>query len=64
MLNLLFNKEILPDAQPKPPLAQLQAISSFPVPDCLGEEANPHLDTISFQAIVGSNKVTSEHLFL
>jgi len=31
MLNNLFCKEVFPDIQPKPPLAQLKAISPCPV---------------------------------
>ncbi|KAK4818988.1 hypothetical protein QYF61_022819 [Mycteria americana] len=44
-----FNKEIFPNIQPKPPLAQLEAISSCPTASYLGEETDPHLSTTSFQ---------------
>ncbi|KAK4828439.1 hypothetical protein QYF61_026596 [Mycteria americana] len=39
-----------PNIQPKPPLVQLEAISSCPITCCLGEETDPHLSTTSFQA--------------
>ncbi|KAK4824235.1 hypothetical protein QYF61_012209 [Mycteria americana] len=34
----------------KPPVAQLEAISSHPITCYLGEETDPHLSTTSFQA--------------
>lgn len=40
-----FCEEISPGAQLKPPLAHLEAISSYPVPGCLGEESNTHMAT-------------------
>jgi len=48
---------MFPNIQPEPHWAQL-IISSY----CcyLGEEANPHLTTASFQAVVESNKVSPE----
>lgn len=46
-----FYKEILPDVQFVPPQAQLETISSYPVTGCLGEEADPHLTTASFQGV-------------
>ncbi|KAK4810067.1 hypothetical protein QYF61_007889 [Mycteria americana] len=39
-----------PNIQSKPPLAQLEAISSCPITFYLGEETDPHLSTTSFQA--------------
>ncbi|KAK4806198.1 hypothetical protein QYF61_001121 [Mycteria americana] len=39
-----------PNIQSKPPLAQLEAISSCPIACYLGEETNTHLSTTSFQA--------------
>ncbi|NXT34424.1 LRCH1 protein, partial [Pelecanoides urinatrix] len=45
-------KEISPNVQPKPPLVQLEAISSCPIASHLGEETDPHLATTSFQVVV------------
>ncbi|KAK4819038.1 hypothetical protein QYF61_024403 [Mycteria americana] len=45
-----FGEEIFPNTQSKPPLAQLEAISSCPITCHLGEETDPHLSTTSFQA--------------
>ncbi|KAK4828478.1 hypothetical protein QYF61_026703 [Mycteria americana] len=44
-----FREEIFPNIQSKPPLAQLEAISSRPITCYLGEETDPHLSTTSFQ---------------
>ncbi|KAK4819998.1 hypothetical protein QYF61_017377 [Mycteria americana] len=44
-----FSKEIFPNIQSKPLLTQLGAISSHPIACHLGEEADPHLSTTSFQ---------------
>lgn len=41
--NHLSSEKILPGAQPKPPRAQLEAMSSRPVMSRLREETNPHL---------------------
>ncbi|KAK4815607.1 hypothetical protein QYF61_004822 [Mycteria americana] len=49
MLDNPFREEIFPDIQSKPPLAQLEAISSRPITCYLGEETDPHLSTTSFQ---------------
>ncbi|KAK4814156.1 hypothetical protein QYF61_009974 [Mycteria americana] len=45
-----FSEEKSPNIQSKPPLAQLEAISSCPMAYYLGEETDPHLSTTSFQA--------------
>ncbi|KAK4822228.1 hypothetical protein QYF61_011869, partial [Mycteria americana] len=45
-----FSEEKFPNIQSKPPLAQLEAISSCPITCYLGEETDPHLSTTSFQA--------------
>ncbi|KAK4832796.1 hypothetical protein QYF61_025664 [Mycteria americana] len=50
MLDNPFSKEIVPNIQSKPPLVQLEAISSCPITCYLGEETDPHLSTTSFQA--------------
>ncbi|KAK4822890.1 hypothetical protein QYF61_021109 [Mycteria americana] len=50
MLDNPFSEEKFPNIQSKPPLAQLEAISSRPITCYLGEETDPHLATTSFQA--------------
>ncbi|KAK4812334.1 hypothetical protein QYF61_017111 [Mycteria americana] len=60
MLDNPFSEEIFPNTQSKPPLAQLEAISSHPMACYLGEEANTHLSTTSFQVVVESGKVSPQ----
>ncbi|KAK4816835.1 hypothetical protein QYF61_023899 [Mycteria americana] len=60
MLDNPFSEEIFPNIQSKPPLAQLEAISSCPITCYLGEETDPHLSTTSFQAVVESKKVSPQ----
>ncbi|KAK4832522.1 hypothetical protein QYF61_023854 [Mycteria americana] len=60
MLDNPFREEKFPNIQSKPPLAQLQAISSRPITCYLGEETDPHLATTSFQVVVESNKVSPQ----
>ncbi|KAK4833022.1 LOW QUALITY PROTEIN: hypothetical protein QYF61_027404 [Mycteria americana] len=48
----------------KPPLAQLEAVSSRPITCYLGEETDPHLSTTSFQVVVESDKVSPQPPFL
>ncbi|KAK4810279.1 hypothetical protein QYF61_015309 [Mycteria americana] len=50
MLDNPFSEVKFPNIQSKPPLAQLEAISSRPITCYLGEETDPHLTTASFQA--------------
>ncbi|KAK4818444.1 hypothetical protein QYF61_013131 [Mycteria americana] len=50
MLDNPLGEEKFPNIQSKPPLAQLEAISSCPITCYLGEETDPHLATTSFQA--------------
>ncbi|KAK4816062.1 hypothetical protein QYF61_011070 [Mycteria americana] len=50
MLDNPSSEDIFPNIQSKPPLAQLEAISSCPITCYLGEETDPHLSTTSFQA--------------
>ncbi|KAK4816265.1 hypothetical protein QYF61_014337 [Mycteria americana] len=50
MLDNPFSGEKFPNIQSKPPLQQLETISSSPITCYLGEETNPHLSTTSFQA--------------
>ncbi|KAK4831237.1 hypothetical protein QYF61_016335 [Mycteria americana] len=49
MLDNPLGEEKFPNIQSKPPLAQLEAISSCPITCYLGEKTNPHLSTTSFQ---------------
>ena len=49
-----------PRFQPKPPLAQPEAIPSSPITSYLREEADPQLPTTFFQVTVESNKVSPE----
>ncbi|KAK4816506.1 hypothetical protein QYF61_017467 [Mycteria americana] len=64
MLHNPFSEEKIPNIQSKPPLAQLEAISSHPVTCYLGEETDPHLSTTSFQVAVESDKVSPQPPFL
>ncbi|KAK4811265.1 hypothetical protein QYF61_022162 [Mycteria americana] len=50
MLDNPFSEEKFPNIPSKPPLVQLEAISSCPITSYLGEETDPHLSTTSFQA--------------
>ncbi|KAK4810547.1 hypothetical protein QYF61_004510 [Mycteria americana] len=51
MLDNPFSEVKFPNIQSKPPLAQLEAISSCPITCYLGEETDPHLSTTSFQTL-------------
>ncbi|KAK4830122.1 hypothetical protein QYF61_008549 [Mycteria americana] len=51
MLDNPLSEEKFPNIQSKPPLAQLEAISSCPITCYLGEETDPHLSTTSFQTL-------------
>ncbi|KAK4828376.1 hypothetical protein QYF61_026114 [Mycteria americana] len=64
MLDNPFSEEKFPNIQSKPPLAQLEAISSCPITCYLGEETDPHLSTTSFQVVVESDKVSPQPPFL
>ncbi|KAK4817034.1 hypothetical protein QYF61_026040 [Mycteria americana] len=64
MLDNPFSEEKFPNIQSKPPLAQLEAISSCPMACYLGEETDPHLSTTSFQVVVESDKVSPQPPFL
>ncbi|KAK4819929.1 LOW QUALITY PROTEIN: hypothetical protein QYF61_015304 [Mycteria americana] len=50
MLDNPFSEVKFPNIQSKPPLAQLEAVSSRPITCYVGEETDPHLSTTSFQA--------------
>ncbi|KAK4825495.1 hypothetical protein QYF61_027650 [Mycteria americana] len=60
MLDNPFSEESFPNTQCKPPLVQLEAISSCPMACYLGEETDPHLTTTSFQVVVESSKVSPQ----
>ncbi|KAK4815496.1 hypothetical protein QYF61_003054 [Mycteria americana] len=64
MLDNPFSEVKFPNIQSKPPLAQLEAISSHPITCYLGEETDPHLSTTSCQAVVESDKVSPQPPFL
>ncbi|KAK4810615.1 hypothetical protein QYF61_007352 [Mycteria americana] len=64
MLHNPFSEVKFPNIQSKPPLVQLEAISSCPITCYLGEETNPHLSTTSFQVVVESDKVSPQPPFL
>ncbi|KAK4810060.1 hypothetical protein QYF61_007224 [Mycteria americana] len=64
MLDNPFSEVKFPNVQSKPPLAQLEAISSCPVTCYLGEETDPHLYTTPFQVVVESNKISPQPPFL
>ncbi|KAK4819924.1 hypothetical protein QYF61_015299 [Mycteria americana] len=64
MLDKPFSEVKFPNIQSKPPLAQLEAISSCPITCYLGEETDPHLSTTSFQVVVEGNKVSPQPPFL
>ncbi|KAK4827479.1 hypothetical protein QYF61_018779 [Mycteria americana] len=64
MLDNPFSEEKFPNIQSKPPLAQLEAISSRSITCYLGEETDPHLSTTSFQVVVESKKVCPQPPFL
>ncbi|KAK4810562.1 hypothetical protein QYF61_004525 [Mycteria americana] len=64
MLENPFSEEKFPNIQSKPPLAQIEAISSCPITCYLGEETDPHLATTSFQVVVESIKVSPQPPFL
>ncbi|KAK4810927.1 hypothetical protein QYF61_013335 [Mycteria americana] len=51
MLDNPLSEVKFPNVQSKPPLAQLEAISSCPIICYLGEETDPHLSTTSFQTL-------------
>ncbi|KAK4831631.1 hypothetical protein QYF61_018571 [Mycteria americana] len=64
MLDNPFSEVKFPNTQSKPPLAQLEAISSCPIICYLGKETDPHLSTTSFQVVVESDEVSPQPPFL
>jgi len=55
-----FSKEIFLNIQTKPPLTQLEAISSHPITGYLGEETNTRLITTSLQVAVEGDEVSPQ----
>ncbi|KAK4824898.1 hypothetical protein QYF61_021138 [Mycteria americana] len=51
MLDNPFSEVKFPNIQSKPPLVQLEAISSRPITCYLGKQTDPHLSTPSFQTL-------------
>ncbi|KAK4825522.1 LOW QUALITY PROTEIN: hypothetical protein QYF61_000035, partial [Mycteria americana] len=64
MLDKLFGEEIFPNIQSKPPLLQLEYVSSCPISCYLEEDTNTHLTTTFFQVVLESNKVSPQPPFL
>ena len=60
ILQYSFWEQILPNIQPEPPLAQLEATPSHPINSYMGEKADPHFATTTLQMIVESNNVSPE----
>jgi len=60
MLHNSFRKDIFSNMQSKPPLMQLEAVSSRPTASYSGEETNTHLTTTTSQAVVESEKVSPQ----
>lgn len=52
-------KDVFPNIESKPPLAQLEGISSCPLPCYLREVTDPHMGTVSF-GVIESDRVPSE----
>jgi len=55
-----FGEAVFPNIQSESLLASLEAIPFYPVTSYGGEEADPHLTTISFHGVVESEKVSPE----
>ncbi|KAK4813348.1 hypothetical protein QYF61_026644 [Mycteria americana] len=64
MLDHPFSEVKFLNIQSKPPLAQLEAISSCPMACNFGRRDRPHLSTTSFQAVVESDEVSPQPPFL
>ena len=63
MLNHTLYEEIIPNIQYKPPLVQLETVSSSPTTCHLRKETNTLLATTSIQVIVESDEVSPQPLF-
>jgi len=57
------SEDVFPNTQSKPPLTQLEAISSCPIASYLGEETNTCLTT-TFYVVVESKKVPPGSIML
>ena len=55
-----FSEEIFPNIKSKPPLMQLEAISSRPIAGSLGEETNTCLTATFFHVVAESEKVSPQ----
>jgi len=60
MPNNVFGEKFFPNIQSKPPLTQLEGISSCPIAGYLGKDTDPHLATTSFQVAVERDEVSSQ----
>jgi len=60
MLYNSFSTEIFLNIQSKPPLMQLEAISTCPIACYLEEETDIHLATTSFLVVLKSTKVSPQ----
>jgi len=54
MLNNHFSEEIFLNTQSKPPLVQLEDVSSCPITFYMGKKPLTYLDTTSFQVMIRS----------
>jgi len=54
--------EMFPNTQSEPLMVQIKAITSHAITTYSEEEANTHLTTASFQAVLESNNVSPEPL--
>jgi len=52
---ILSVKKFFPNILPKPPVTQLEAVSSHPITCYLGEDSKTRHATTSFQVVVESN---------
>ena len=55
-----LGEEVFLNVQPESPLMQLEAILSCPIASYMGEEAIPHLATISPQVVVERDRIIPE----
>lgn len=57
ILNQSYSEEILPDVHSKPPLVQLEAVSSHHITYHLRTETSSILTAASFQVVVGRDEL-------
>lgn len=60
MLDHLFCGEVVPNAQAKPPLVQLEAVSLHPITCNLRKQTNFILTAFSFKVVGENNEVSLE----